>query len=76
MAQGMQYLHDELHVAHRDLKHQNILMGLQSADPRNEEERQPTVKVCDFTTAVDVPPDPGTLKVSIKSGTMPFNAPE
>lgn len=73
----MQFLHDDCHIAHRDLKHQNILVGLQNADPRNEEERQPTVKVCDFTTAVEIPEGKeNDFKVSIKSGTIMFNSPE
>ena len=53
----MQHLHDDMHIVHRDLKHQNILMGRQNADPRNEEERQPTIKVCDFTCAMKIPED-------------------
>ena len=66
-----------MHIAHRDLKHQNIMMGLQNADPRNAEERQPTIKVGDFTTAVLLPDDPeAEFKVSIKSGTIAFNAVE
>ena len=73
----MRFLHDECRIAHRDLKHQNILMGRQNADPRNEEERQPTVKVCDFTTAVVIPEgQEDTFKVSIKAGTVVFNSPE
>lgn len=47
----MRYLHDDIKVVHRDLKHDNILLGLKSADPYNEDERQPTIKVTDFTTA-------------------------
>jgi hypothetical protein len=35
----MQYLHDEMRICHRDLKHENIIMGLKSADPWCEDER-------------------------------------
>ena len=70
----MQYLHEELKVYHRDLKHENILMGYKIGDPYNEDERQPTIKVTDFTTV-------GRLwypkaKESIKAGTEQFFAPE
>ena len=52
-------------------------MGRQNADPRNEQERQPTVKICDFTTAVKIPlGQEDTFKVSLKAGTLAFNAPE
>jgi serine/threonine protein kinase len=27
VAEGMQYLHDVMHIVHRDLKHENILLG-------------------------------------------------
>ena len=73
----MKFLHDECKIAHRDLKHQNILMGLVNADPRNEEERQPTIKVCDFTTAVIIPEgQENDFKTSVDAGTVVFNAPE
>ena len=51
VADGMVYLHDDLKVYHRDLKHDNILMGYKIGDPYSEDERQPTVKITDFTTA-------------------------
>ena len=54
---AMEYLHGTLGIVHRDLKHENVLMGLKSPDPRSEDERQPTIKVCDFTTASIVPKD-------------------
>ena len=49
--EGMIHLHDDLGICHRDLKHDNILMGRRNAGPESEDERQETVKVCDFTTA-------------------------
>jgi hypothetical protein len=53
------------------------LVGRVNADPRNERERQPTVKVCDFTTALVIPEDQeDTFEVSIKAGTIVFNSPE
>lgn len=70
----MQYLHDDAKVYHRDLKHENILMGFKIGDPYNEDERQPTIKVTDFTTAGDLK-DP-RKKDSNKAGTEPFFAPE
>lgn len=76
VAQGMQYLHDELNIVHRDLKHENILMGLKSPDPYNEDERQPMVKVADFTTAFVMPADNAEFKIQTKAGTLAFNAPE
>ena len=63
-------------IVHRDLKHQNIIMGRKNADPRNEDERQPTVKVCDFTTAFIIPGNDPTYKIQTQEGTLPFNAPE
>lgn len=39
VALAMEFLHDEMGMAHRDLKHENILMGLKSPDPRNDDER-------------------------------------
>ena len=72
----MQYLHDELSIVHRDLKHENILMGLKSPDPYNEDERQPMVKVADFTTAFVMPADNPDFKIQTKAGTLAFNAPE
>ena len=59
VAIAMRYLHEELGFAHRDLKHENILMGLKSPDPINDDERQETIKVCDFTTAMKIPDDAG-----------------
>ena len=49
------------------------------ADPFSEDERQPTVKICDFTVACLIPSsvkDPDTFKLSQKAGTQAFNAPE
>ena len=69
-------MHDELNIVHRDLKHDNILLGLKSADPWNEDERQPTIKVCDFTTAQIMTGDANTFKVDMHAGTKAFNAPE
>ena len=34
-------------------------MGLKSPDPENDDERQHTIKVCDFTTAIRIPADSG-----------------
>mmetsp|Transcript_10944 Transcript_10944/g.18298 ORF Transcript_10944/g.18298 Transcript_10944/m.18298 type:complete len:183 (+) Transcript_10944:834-1382(+) len=70
----MQFLHDDLSIIHRDLKHQNILMGLKSPDPMSEDERQPLIKVCDFTTSAIVPDSES--KVQTQAGTLAFNAPE
>lgn len=39
VAIAMRYLHEELKFVHRDLKHENILMGLKSPDPINDDER-------------------------------------
>ena len=39
VAKAMEFLHDEMNIAHRDLKHENILMGRKKADPYNEDER-------------------------------------
>ena len=39
VAIAMQFLHNEMGIVHRDLKHHNILMGLKNADPHNEDER-------------------------------------
>jgi serine/threonine protein kinase len=76
VAKGMDFLHTEMGIVHRDLKHQNILMGRKNADPLNEDERQPTIKICDFTTAFMIPNnDPGYM-ILAQEGTIPFNAPE
>lgn len=74
VAEAMQFLHDEMQIVHRDLKHENILMGLKSPDPWCEDERQPTIKVCDFTTAFVLPSE--DYRESINAGTLAFNAPE
>lgn len=55
VAEAMSHLHNSMNIVHRDLKYANILMGLRSADPMSEFERQPTIKVCDFTTAAVLP---------------------
>ena len=39
VADAMRFLHDEMRIAHRDLKYDNILMGTKSPDPWNEDER-------------------------------------
>jgi serine/threonine protein kinase len=70
----MRFLHDDLSIVHRDIKYQNILMGQKSADPMTEEERQPTIKLCDFTTS-SILPEPDA-KVLTQAGTLAFNAPE
>lgn len=67
---AMRYLHEELNFAHRDLKHENILMGLKSPDPLNEDERQHTIKVCDFTTAVKLPDDQPDFRIASQAGTL------
>ena len=57
-------------------------MGLNNPDPVNEEERQPTIKITDFTTALIVPHDANDpskesqYKVSSQDGSLAFNAPE
>ena len=54
-----------------DIKYENILMGLKSPDPWCEDERQPEIKVCDFTLATHL-----VNKRHIQYGTLPFSAPE
>ena len=54
-----------------DIKYENILMGLKSPDPWCEHERQPEIKVCDFTLATHL-----VNKRHIRYGTLPFSAPE
>jgi len=39
VAEAMRFLHDDMGIVHRDLKHENILMGKKKADPYNEDER-------------------------------------
>ena len=39
VAVAKRYLHEELNFVHRDLKHENILMGLKSPDPGNDDDR-------------------------------------
>jgi len=54
-------------------------MGRLNAGPRSEHERQPTIKVCDFTTAtiIDKPKEgEPPQQVFIKAGTLAFNSPE
>lgn len=77
VAEGMRYMHDEVKIVHRDLKHDNILLGQKMADPYNEDERQPTIKVCDFTTAELMTGTSDEYRVRVrKAGTICFNAPE
>lgn len=47
----MEYLHDEVFICHRDLKFDNILLGSKCADPVSDEDKEPTIKICDFTLA-------------------------
>lgn len=49
-------------------------MGFKIGDPYNEDERQPTIKVTDFTTAGELRHP--NKKDSTKAGTEPFFAPE
>ena len=49
---------------------------MKSPDPWNEDERQPTIKVCDFTTAQIMEGNPDEFKVDMHAGTKAFNAPE
>lgn len=63
VAEGMRYLHDDVGIIHRDLKHENILMGTKLADPYSEDERQPTVKICDFTVAWSIPKNEESFKL-------------
>lgn len=72
----MQYLHDDKKIFHRDLKHDNILMGFLIGDPYNEHERQPTIKVSDFTTAGEIDSDEEDSVESVRAGTTIFMAPE
>ena len=54
-------------------------MGRLNAGPRSEHERQPTIKVCDFTTAtiIDKPKEgEPPQQVFIKAGTLAYNSPE
>lgn len=76
VAEGMKFMHSDMSICHRDLKHENILLGKQSPDPYTEEEAQPTIKVCDFTTAVCMSTPTNECKLVEKGGTIPFNAPE
>jgi serine/threonine protein kinase len=39
VATAMNHLHEECNIVHRDLKHQNIIMGWRNADPLTDEER-------------------------------------
>ena len=72
----MIYLHDDRKIYHRDLKHENILMGYLIGDPYNEFERQPTIKVTDFTTAGEIDSDEEDAMESVRAGTTIFMAPE
>ena len=79
VAEGMQHLHDEMSICHRDLKCDNIIMGRLNAGPRSEHERQPTIKVCDFTTATIMEKRAEGEEpehVIINAGTLAYNAPE
>ena len=67
----MKFLHEDLRICHRDIKHENILMGWKMADPWSEDERQPTIKICDFTTALIIPEgQESSYKEYINAGTL------
>ena len=54
-------------------------MGTKMGDPQNDEESEPTIKICDFTTAVEIPGDQldrDGFKVSDEAGTFTHDAPE
>ena len=73
----MLYLHDEVHICHRDLKFDNILLGTNYADPITEDDKQPTIKICDFTLATFLDREKSDQVMLVEQGgTLPFNAPE
>ena len=64
ICEGIRYLHEELHVIHRDLKPQNILLVGNC------------IKICDFDTAKLRTHDSGKTSISLFVGTKSHMAPE
>jgi len=64
VAEGIDYMHEEMKVANRDIKLENILY-------QTEEDK---VKITDFTTAMDVPSE--DFEIKDRDGTKSFEAPE
>lgn len=64
VAEGLLYLHEEMKIAHRDLKPDNILY-LSDGDK---------VKIGDYTVAIEVHDE--NMEISDLEGTKAFEAPE
>ena len=64
VAEGIQYLHNEMKIAHRDLKPENI-MYVSDGDK---------VKIGDFTVAMEITDD--DMEIKNQEGTKAFEAPE
>ena len=64
ICEGLQYLHEEIHVIHRDLKPENILLIGNC------------IKICDFDTVKAQKTKSGKTTISLIVGTNNYKAPE
>ena len=77
VAKGLRYLHEELRIVHGDIKPDNILMGQQYAEPIIEQERHATIKLTDFSTAIQIPYDElNSFKTKFANFTPLYRSPE
>nr|PNR42831.1 hypothetical protein PHYPA_017662 [Physcomitrium patens] len=76
IAKGMCYLHD-MHIAHRDLKPQNILVNVMEIKIMNKIIQHAIVKVIDFgISKIEVGSNPETTKNEEPYGIVAYMAPE
>ena len=75
IAVGLQYMHEDMRVANRDLKPENMLFT--SKDGGTENRLFDRAQITDFTTAVKLPEEhTDDVMISDSAGTKLFEAPE
>lgn len=76
IARGMCYLHD-MHIAHRDLKPDNILVNVVERKVMNKIVRHAIIKVIDFgISKIEVGSNPKAIEKKFMYGSTPYAAPE